>query len=82
MRRRLAIDRRSALAGLLGAGGVMVSPLRLRADEAPLRFALTPVLLTSDLVMLEELKTYLTRAWVGLCIWSHAAPTRKSPLCC
>ena len=43
-----------AAAGAFGAG-------RLRA-EGPLRFALTPVLLTSDLVMLEELKAYLSQA--------------------
>jgi hypothetical protein len=29
------------------------------AAASPLRFALTPVLLTSDLIMLEELKVYL-----------------------
>jgi phosphonate transport system substrate-binding protein len=33
-----------------------------RAQDAPLRFALTPVLLTSDLVMLEQLKAYLAQA--------------------
>jgi phosphonate transport system substrate-binding protein len=32
------------------------------AGDTPLRFALTPVLLTSDLAMLEELKGYLARA--------------------
>lgn len=32
------------------------------AGRSPLRFALTPVLLTSDLLMLEELKAYLARA--------------------
>jgi hypothetical protein len=32
---------------------------RVHSAGAPLHFALTPVLLTSDLVMQEELKTYL-----------------------
>jgi phosphonate transport system substrate-binding protein len=57
-----AIDRRHVLAGLAGIGGLYVGTWRARAAEAPLRFALTPVLLTSDLSMLEELKAYLARA--------------------
>ena len=56
-------DRRRFLLGLSSAASLM----SLRAQPAqsagsPLRFALTPVLLTSDLVMLEELKAYLSRA--------------------
>lgn len=52
---------------LLGAAGSLAASfgvLRTRAQsaDAPLRFALTPVLLTSDLVMLEELKAYLAHA--------------------
>jgi phosphonate transport system substrate-binding protein len=35
---------------------------RAVAAKTPFRFALTPVLLTSDLLMLEELKAYLARA--------------------
>ena len=63
MERRRAIGRRRLLAGFGSMAGVAIVPRRaLRASEAPLRFALTPVLLTSDLVMLEELKAYLARA--------------------
>src|SRR5699024_479912 len=49
-----------------GAGSLAASfgviGARARAKDAPLRFALTPVLLTSDLVMLEALKAYLAHA--------------------
>src|SRR5262245_48939325 len=38
------------------------TPQAESAAAAPLRFVLTPVLLTSDLIMLEELKAYLSRA--------------------
>ena len=63
MVRRETIGRRRLLAGLGSSAGLLLAPGRsLRASGAPLRFALTPVLLTSDLVMLEELKTYLSRA--------------------
>lgn len=63
MRRDCKVSRRTvmgavgaaAIAGFAGAG-------RVRAQNVPVRFALTPVLLTSDLVMLEELKKYLARA--------------------
>ena len=51
---------------LLGLGSTLgLMSMRVRrsqAADAPLRFALTPVLLTSDLLMLEELKAYLARA--------------------
>jgi phosphonate transport system substrate-binding protein len=50
------------LAGAAGLTAVAAIPRRAWADDAPLRFALTPVLLTSDLVMLEELKSYLAQA--------------------
>ena len=56
-------DRRRMLLGLGSTIGLL--PLHTRralSAGAPLRFALTPVLLTSDLVMLEELKAYLARA--------------------
>jgi phosphonate transport system substrate-binding protein len=43
-------------------GLAMLGSAHARSADAPLRFALTPVLLTSDLVMLEELKAYLSRA--------------------
>lgn len=61
MERRVAIGRRCLLSGI----GSLISVAavgRAAAGEAPFRFALTPVLLTSDLVMLEELKAYLARA--------------------
>jgi phosphonate transport system substrate-binding protein len=66
--RKLAVtprrtDRRRMLLGLGSTIGLL--PLHTRRAlpaDAPLRFALTPVLLTSDLVMLEELKAYLARA--------------------
>lgn len=45
----------TAMAGISSAGYA-------QGQNAPVRFALTPVLLTSDLVMLEELKKYLARA--------------------
>jgi len=60
---RMAIDRRRLLRGggsLAASFGVLGA--RAHAADAPLRFALTPVLLTSDLVMLEALKDYLARA--------------------
>jgi phosphonate transport system substrate-binding protein len=49
----------SGVGSLAGAASVGA---RAYGAEAPLRFALTPVLLTSDLVMLEELKRYLELA--------------------
>jgi hypothetical protein len=56
-----AIDRRRCV---LGAGSVFgalaLGQPSAAADEAPLQLALTPVLVTSDLHMSEELKTYLT----------------------
>lgn len=56
-------DRRRTLLGLAGAVGLASLPAwQARSASAALRFALTPVLLTSDLVMLEELKAYLARA--------------------
>lgn len=57
------IDRRRVLLGLGSACGLMPAGTRpAQSTGAPLRFALTPVLLTSDLLMLEELKAYLSRA--------------------
>jgi phosphonate transport system substrate-binding protein len=53
-RRRMLAGVGSFLAGATSAGRGHAAP--------PLRFALTPVLLTSDLAMLEELKSYLERA--------------------
>jgi phosphonate transport system substrate-binding protein len=56
------IDRRRTLLTLGSTVGWMSLRMRqARSDDAPLRFALTPVLLTSDLVMLDELKSYLAR---------------------
>ena len=60
---RMTIDRRRLLRGggsLATSFGVIGA--RTRAADAPLRLALTPVLLTSDLVMLEALKDYLAHA--------------------
>jgi phosphonate transport system substrate-binding protein len=58
--RRGPISRRCLV---VGAGCLFVAPAAARgAAEGPLRFALTPVLLTSDLMMLEELKRYLEQA--------------------
>ena len=57
------MDRRRLLVGVGSAAGSIAVPRSgARSADAPLRFALTPVLLTSDLVMLEELKAYLARA--------------------
>ena len=54
-------SRREVLTGVVcfAAGWGMVHPAR---SQTALRLALTPVLLTSDLVMLEELKRYLETA--------------------
>jgi len=66
--RKLAVlprrtDRRRMLLGLGSTVGLLLlHTRRVHSAGAPLRFALTPVLLTSDLVMLEELKAYLARA--------------------
>lgn len=50
-------NRRAALA--YGAAGALASALPALADEESIRFALTPVLLTSDLDLLDHLKGYL-----------------------
>lgn len=55
-------DRRRLLLAGGGAGlGALLAPQLLRADR-PFQFGLTPVFLTSDLVLLEALQAYLTRA--------------------
>jgi phosphonate transport system substrate-binding protein len=56
-----AISRRCVLTGIASVVGTAAGNRRIAA-QTPFRFALTPVLLTSDLLMLEELKTYLSRA--------------------
>jgi phosphonate transport system substrate-binding protein len=57
------MDRRGVLLSLGSAvGSLWLSARHARGAVTPLRFALTPVLLTSDLLMLEELKAYLSRA--------------------
>ena len=60
---RKVINRRRWLegAGSLAASFGVIGT-RARSAGAPLRFALTPVLLTSDLGMLEVLKDYLAHA--------------------
>ena len=66
---------------LLGFGSavglISVHARRARPRAPPIRFALTPVLLTSDLVMLEELKAYLARATERPSSWSRAGPIRR-----
>ena len=55
-------DRRHLLLGLGSAAACLpIVPAPGVSSSLPLRFALTPVLLTSDLVMIEELKAYLSR---------------------
>lgn len=61
MTRQGAVSRRSLLSGIVGIVGVAAGPQHAPAAQ-PFRFALTPVLLTSDLLMLEEFKAYLARA--------------------
>jgi hypothetical protein len=57
------IGRRRMLLGLGSTVGLLsLHTRRVHCMGAPLRFALTPVLLSSDHVMLEELKAYLVRA--------------------
>lgn len=60
---RKVISRRRLL-GAAGSFAASFGVVRTRAQsaDAPLRFALTPVLLTSDLGMLEMLKDYLAHA--------------------
>ncbi|MGH6816251.1 MAG: PhnD/SsuA/transferrin family substrate-binding protein [Hyphomicrobiaceae bacterium] len=60
MAQRSAISRRRLLTGASSIICVAVGG-PATTSAAPLRFALTPVLLTSDLLMLEELKRYLAR---------------------
>jgi len=53
-------DRRIALA--YGAAAALSLVLPASAEEDPIRFALTPVFLTSDLDLLDHLKAYLEKA--------------------
>lgn len=63
MARRKAIDRRRLLAGVGSVVGLAAPTWRMaRAAEQPLRFGLTPVFLTSDLVLLDALRSYLAGA--------------------
>jgi phosphonate transport system substrate-binding protein len=55
---RPCLTRRMALAVFAG----LWSPSPLRAADPPFRFGLTPVFLTSDLVLLEGLQLYLSQA--------------------
>jgi hypothetical protein len=73
--RKLAVlsrwaNRRRMLLGLGSTVGLLsLHTRRVHSAGAPLRFALTPVLLTSDLIMLEELRpTSRVRLSVP-CIW-------------
>ena len=54
--------RRQILAGIAGAGAFALLPRRLQADDAEVRFGLTPVFLSSDLELLTQLRTYLSTA--------------------
>ncbi len=57
------IDRRTWLCGASScAGTAVISSSHAEADDAPLRFGLTPVFLTSDLALLADLKAYLELA--------------------
>lgn len=57
------ITRRTALAGLATAAWAPSGQSLARSDaEAPLAFGLTPVFLSSDLVLLDRLRAYLERA--------------------
>jgi phosphonate transport system substrate-binding protein len=62
MAERDAVARRKLLAGTACLTAMAAIGRRALAADGALRFALTPVLLTSDLVMLEELKSYLAEA--------------------
>lgn len=53
-----ALSRRAALGALAG----LAAPPSLRAADRPFRFGLTPVFLTSDLLLLEGLQQYLSGA--------------------
>jgi len=58
-----SIDRRLLLAGLPSlAAAIAARPISVKAARAPIRFGLTPVFLTSDLVLLASLQAYLEQA--------------------
>ena len=60
---RPGIDRRKVLVfGAAGMLGLAARPVARAAELDPIRFALTPVLLTSDLDLLDRLKSYLEGA--------------------
>ena len=60
---RKTVDRRHFLTGMASLTGLATPTSRAPyAAETPLRFGLTPVFLTSDLVLLDTLKTYLSNA--------------------
>jgi len=52
------LTRRATLGALLG----LSAPIPLRAADRPFRFGLTPVFLTSDLLLLEGLQLYLSES--------------------
>ena len=59
----IPIDRRKALSLTAAAlVGFATRPAALAADSEPIQLALTPVLLTSDLDLLDRLKSYLEAA--------------------
>lgn len=55
----LATSRRGMVAGSIAGIALAVSPLSLDSAEDEIRFGLTPVMLTSDLDLLETLRRYL-----------------------
>jgi phosphonate transport system substrate-binding protein len=57
----VAFDRRQLLRAAAVAVSSLVHPVIIRAEE-PFKFGLTPVFLTSDLVLLETLQSYLSKA--------------------
>jgi phosphonate transport system substrate-binding protein len=63
MEHSTGVNRRIVVGGVIANVAMAgFDPDEVRADDALLRFGLTPVFLTSDLDLLAELKTYLQRA--------------------
>ena len=62
MRRGWLTSRRGFLGGSCAALAGPASRALAQASTTPIRFGLTPVFLTSDLALLDDLKTYLERA--------------------
>ena len=54
-----AVGRRELLKSALAGALAMLVPARVKADQAPFKFGLTPVFLVNDLELLGHLRTYL-----------------------